>query len=401
MNSFAITSQITQLVTRSQEETMVSTRGKASGATTTAAPATANGRRLALVTGGGGFLGRHIVEQLLATGNYDVRVFDIRAPAPGTAIAAVEYVVGDLRKPDDVRTACAGADVVFHVATASPTGANAYNHALMRGVNVDGTRNVIEACVAGGVRTLIYTSSASVVFDGRDLFMVNEDTPYAARPLDFYTTTKIEGEKLVLEANGRGGLATCALRPSGIFGEYDLLTVPSIVDKARAGKMKYIIGNGKNEMDWTYAGNVAAAHLAAADKLSAGGPTSPAAGKPYFITNDAPRPFWGFMGDVCEGLGYGRPRIHLPFLLLYVIACFVQYIVVPLLAPFKRIEPDFTPFRIKVASVNRTFDCSRAKKALGYVPAVGMDEALKRTLKHFAHLRADVDAEGKKAKKAK
>lgn len=346
-------------------------------------------KKLALVTGGGGFLGRHIVEQLLASGKYDVRVFDIRAPPTNSADSRVDYVVGDLRKPGDVVAACAGCSVVFHVATASPTGANAYNHALMEGVNVDGTHNVVDACIECKVPVLVYTSSASVVFDGTNLFLADEETPYAAKPLDFYTTTKIDGEKIVLAGNGRGGLATCALRPSGIFGEYDLLMVPTTVEKARAGKMKYIIGDGKNMMDWTYAGNVAAAHLAAADVLLAEGLTSKAAGKPYFVTNDEPRPFWGFMGDLCGGLGYGRPRIHLPVLLVMFIAYLVQYIIIPLVSPFKRLETDFTPFRITVASSNRTFDCGRAKRELGYRPTVSIDEALERTLKHFAHLKAD------------
>ncbi len=260
----------------------------------------------------------------------------------------------------------------------------------MQGVNVDGTRNVVDACVKAKVPSLVYTSSASVVFDGTDLFLADEKaTPYAAKPLDFYTVTKIEGEKVVLEANGKGGVATCALRPSGIFGEYDLLTVPTTVEKARAGKMKYILGDGKNMMDWTYAGNVAAAHLAAADVLAAKGVNSKAAGNAYFVTNDDPRPFWGFMGDVCDGLGYGRPRIHLPVGVILFIAYIMQYIIIPLLRPFKRLETDFTPFRIIVASSNRTFSCARAKKELGYHPAVSMDEALDRTLKHFAHLKKD------------
>ena len=148
-------------------------------------------------------------------------------------------------------------DVVFHTATASPTAANAHNHALMRSVNVDGTRNVVEACVAAGVKRLVYTSSASVVFDGRDLVGADESQPYAAKPLDYYTQTKIDGERLALAANGIGGVAVVALRPSGIFGEGDLLTVPTTIDNARRGKMKYYIGSGRNRMDFTYVGNVA------------------------------------------------------------------------------------------------------------------------------------------------
>lgn len=341
----------------------------------------------ALVTGGGGFLGRHIVEQLLADGRYRVRVFDIRPAAPDAAHPDVEYVVGDLRKIDDVMTACHAIDIVFHTATAAPTGANAYNRTLMHSVNVDGTNNVIQACKEKSVRALVYTSSASVVFEGKDLIKVNEDTPYAAAPLDFYTATKIEGEKLALQAND-ARLCTCALRPSGMFGEYDLLTVPTMISKAKAGKMKYIIGKGDNIMDWTYAGNVAAAHLAAGESLLHKGPASSAAGKAYFVTNDDPKPFWGFMGDICGGLGYDRPHIRLPYLLIMFIALFVQYVVKPLLRPIKELETDFTPFRIKVASVNRTFDCSRAKRDFSYHPAVSMDEALERTLKYFDHLKA-------------
>ncbi len=85
-------------------------------------------------------------------------------------------------------------DCVFHVATAAPTAHNAHNQELMRAVNVDGTINVVEACAAAGVPRLVYTSSASVVFEGRPLYAADESVPYAARPMDYYTHTKIEGE---------------------------------------------------------------------------------------------------------------------------------------------------------------------------------------------------------------
>ena len=88
------------------------------------------------------------------------------------------------------------------MATAAPTASNAHNHALMAAVNVDGTRNVINACVRGGVPRLVLTSSASVVFSGRDLIDVTEAEPYAARPMDYYTHTKIEGGWVVVPAAG-------------------------------------------------------------------------------------------------------------------------------------------------------------------------------------------------------
>ena len=127
----------------------------------------------------------------------------------------------------------------------------------MDGVNVEGTRNIVAGCQAAGVKKLVSTSSASVVFEGRTLRMVDESQPYATKPMDYYTQTKIEGERLVLAANGVAGVASCALRPSGIFGEGDPLFVPTVAKQAERGKMKYVIGDGKNEMDFTYVSNLA------------------------------------------------------------------------------------------------------------------------------------------------
>lgn len=98
------------------------------------------------------------------------------------------------------------------------------------------------------------------MFDGSDLVGVDESAPYTTRPADYYTQTKIAGEKLVLAANSPE-MAVVALRPSGIFGEGDTVMVPTFVKQAKAGKMKYIIGNGQNVWDFTYVGNVAQAHV--------------------------------------------------------------------------------------------------------------------------------------------
>ena len=360
--------------------------------------ATRSKKSACLVTGGSGFLGQHLVRQLADSGRYDVTVFDLRLPA--TQLPGVTYVAGDLTDASQVAAACRGQQTVFHCATAAPTASNSRNDALMRAVNIDGTRHVIDACVAGGVPRLVFTSSASVVFEGRPLLGADERTPYGAPPLDAYSTTKAEAERLVLAAAGRGGLRTLALRPSGIFGEHDALMVPSIVDNARRGKLKYVIGDGRNLMDYTYAGNVAAAHIRADEALAAQEADAAAprvSGRAFFITNDEPRPFWGVTGDICEGLGYPRPSVHLPAWLILAIAVFVVRVVVPLAALCgKTIQSDFTPARIRLATVSRTFSCEAAKRDLGYVPEVSMDEALRRTIKYFDHLKKPADV-GKKA----
>lgn len=342
----------------------------------------------ALVVGGAGFLGRHIVSQLLESRRYaSVRVFDIRP----CGLPGADERVGDLRKPSDVAAAVDGVDVVIHVATATPTSENSLNKQLMDDVNVRGLQHVIDACRAAGVRRLVYTSSASVVFEGQDLVDVDESLPYASRPMDYYTETKIKGERMALEANGPD-LATCALRPSGIFGEGDTVMVPTLVRQARAGKMKYIIGSGKNKWDLTYVGNVAQAHLLAAEELS---PGSPVAGQAFFITNQEPVPFWDFTGDLLEGLGYRRPHIRLPLGLILFVAMVFEYIIRPLLRPIKELTTDFTVFRVRIVTRERAFSSAKARRLLGYTPATPLKEGIRRTVGFFKHLRADAPPDAK------
>lgn len=86
----------------------------------------------------------------------------------------------------------AGIDVVYHCATAAPSASNAIsNEKLMYDVNIVGTENIIWACQQLSISKLVYTSSASVVFEGRDLLDVDETAPYASKPMDFYTNTKV------------------------------------------------------------------------------------------------------------------------------------------------------------------------------------------------------------------
>ncbi|CAI7791815.1 unnamed protein product [Closterium sp. NIES-54] len=144
-------------------------------------------------------------------------------------------------------------------------------------VNVLGTKNVIAACQEAGVRRLIFTSSASVVFDGRhDIKNGDESLPYAGKATNAYGETKAQAEAIALAANAQGGLLTCALRPSNIFGPGDPDLVPITIKNAQRGKLKFIVGDGENMSDWTYVENVVHAHICAEKALSEykGDPTS-------------------------------------------------------------------------------------------------------------------------------
>ena len=107
-----------------------------------------------------------------------------------------------------------GTTCIIH--TASPP--HGLDPAIYWKVNVEGTKAVIAAAVSQNVLKLVFTSSAGVVFNGTDLKGVDERLPFPDTPLDAYNESKAKAEQLVVEANGKGGLLTVALRPAGIFG---------------------------------------------------------------------------------------------------------------------------------------------------------------------------------------
>ncbi|KAK8847375.1 hypothetical protein IAR55_005233 [Kwoniella newhampshirensis] len=218
-----------------------------------------------LVVGGCGFLGRHIVEQLLGRGETQVSVFDI---VQRHFDNNVTFYIGDLSKPEDVDNALnkSKATVVIH--TASP--AHGLGRAIYEKVNVDGTRTLLDAVVESSstVRKLVYTSTGGVIYSGKeDMVNADERLDYPAVPLDAYNETKVAAEKMVLRSNGEGDLLTCAIRPVGIFGPGDRQMINGFYSVIKNGQTKWQIGDNTNLGDFTYVGNVAHAHLLAADKL--------------------------------------------------------------------------------------------------------------------------------------
>lgn len=329
-----------------------------------------------VVIGGCGFLGRYVVEELLARGESKVIVLDVRESWKDERF---RFAAGDITKPETLDTVFRGADCVIH--TASPPHGRGYE--VYYKVNVEGTRNVIDSCVRCGVRQLVFTSSASVVFDGNDIQGGDESLPYCRKHLDGYTETKDLAEREVLKANGRGGLLTVALRPSGIFGPRDVQAWPGFIDAARAGKSKFQLGAGENKMDWTYVENVAYAHVLAADRLTA---DSPIAGRFYFITNDEPIPFWDMAKYVWRELDYPLPSIVVPYGLAYAIAVVIDWLVW-IVSPVVTLHPTFTSFRVVYAGAHRYFSIDRAKSELGYRPRVSLQDGMARTARAFADQR--------------
>ncbi|KAI9204174.1 uncharacterized protein BJ171DRAFT_119904 [Polychytrium aggregatum] len=320
-----------------------------------------------LVIGGGGFLGGHIVDQLVERGD-QVAVFDMRVPREPNP--KVEYFTGDLCSPADLAPALKSRTVVIH--SASPP--HGLPDKVFFKVNVEGTQTILDAAVASGVRKFVYTSSASVIYNGQPMVAADETWPFP-ETMDAYNQSKAQGESLVLSYNGKNGMATCALRPSGIFGPRDAQGGPAMLKVANEKSHIYMIGNNRTLFDMTFVVNAAYAHLQAADKLESEG----VAGEAFIITNDQPMFFWDIpkrFFQIWGALPSGTIRI--PLSVAFPIA-YLADAATWALKPFVELHPSFTVFRIKAFAINRYYSCEKAKERLGYKPLVPMEEALEIT----------------------
>ncbi|HWA88379.1 MAG TPA: NAD-dependent epimerase/dehydratase family protein [Opitutus sp.] len=346
-----------------------------------------------LVTGGTGFLGRRLVERLLADGRF-VAVL-ARTAVPELEQRGVRFIRASLDDAPAIRAACAGIETVFHVA--ARVGVWGRYDDFFR-TNVLGTRALLDGCRVHGVRRLIFTSTPSVVYNGRDLAGADESLPLTTNCPSPYPLTKAIAEREVLAANSET-LRTTALRPHLIFGPGDPHLIPRLLARARAGRLR-IIGSGQNRVDLTAVENVVDAHLLAERALSdchtlydnpREAPRGDchimydncaAAGRAYFISNGEPVVLWEWINTLLTALGE-RPvtrRISLRAASALGAACEAAWRALPL-----RGEPPLTRFVAAELAKDHWFDISAARRDLGYMPRLGMAKATARVV---AALRA-------------
>jgi nucleoside-diphosphate-sugar epimerase len=318
-----------------------------------------------LVTGGSGFLGGAIVRRLVARGD---RVRSLsRGHYPDLDALGVAQLRGDVADTATVVRAMADCELVFHVAAKAGIWGR---YADFHRTNVAGTANVIAACRRLGVRRLVYTSSPSVVFDGRDMEDVDESVPYPAHYEAHYPKTKALAERLVLRANGPE-LATVALRPHLIWGPGDNHLVPRILARARAGRLRRI-GGASKLIDSIYIDNAADAHLLGADRLQ---PQSVVAGRVYFLSQGEPLPLWDLVNRILAAAGLGPVTRSIPYPIAYIAGGTMEMLYG--LMGWQQ-EPPMTRFLARELATAHWFDLSAAKRDLGYRPAVSIDEGLRR-----------------------
>lgn len=316
-----------------------------------------------LVTGGGGFLGKVIARKLIQK-KINVTSFS-RQWYPELEKMGVAQIQGDLCKKKEVLKAFCGMDTIFHVAAKPGIWGSFQSY---YSVNVTGTKHVIEACRENRVARLIYTSSPSVIFDESDMENLDESIPYPASYLAPYPETKAMAEKAVVAAVQKG-LAAIILRPHLIWGPEDNHLVPTILRRAKRLKR---IGTGSDLVDTIYVDNAADAHILAAEKLL----TTPSlSGNIYFISQDAPISKWTLANAFLAAAGLPPIKGRVSARTAYLAGGIFEWIY--RLLGIKR-DPPMTRFAAKELATSHWFDISRAKKDLGYVPAISTEEGLRR-----------------------
>ena len=319
----------------------------------------------ALVTGGGGFLGKAIARQLIKRGN-QVRSFS-RGDYPELRRLGIEVQRGNLADSKAVMAAVQGCDAVFHVA-AKPGIWGAYSS--YHATNVTGTENIIDACRKNRVSKLVYTSSPSVVFGGGNMEGVNESAPYPKTYQTHYPKTKAMAERKVLSANDND-LATVALRPHLIWGPGDPNFLPRLIERRKSGRLARI-GTQPHLVDCIYIDNAVDAHILAQDRLYQGSPIS---GKAYFISQGEPIDIGELMDRIIGAAGLAPIDRTVPCSLAYAAGWLLEMIY----GVFRlQREPPMTRFLAKQLSTAHWFDISAAQKELGYRPAISMEEGFRR-----------------------
>jgi nucleoside-diphosphate-sugar epimerase len=319
----------------------------------------------AFVTGGGGFVGSAIVRQLADAG-IEVAVFG-RNHYPSIEKLGVRQFQGDILDSDRLIRSMQGYDTVFHVA--AKAGIWGPRHEFEQ-INITGTRNVLGACFANCIRSLVYTSTPSVVFNRRDINGMDESCPYAKRFLCYYASSKAVAEQMVLAGNS-DMLKTCAIRPHLVWGPGDPHLVPRLLERGKSRKLK-IVGAGSNMVDISYIDNVADAHILAAQNLDS---HATAAGNAYFISQGEPVNLWNWINTLFARLSIPPVRKRIGAGSAYMLGTLLEGMF--LLFKLDR-EPPMTRFLAEQLARSHWFSIARARRDLGYEPNISTAEGLER-----------------------
>jgi nucleoside-diphosphate-sugar epimerase len=315
-----------------------------------------------LVTGGGGFLGTSVCRQLAARG-HRVIAFQ-RRPANHLERAEISSIEGDISDPGQVLAAAAGCSAVIHTAGKAGVWGKTEDY---RRVNVDGTNNVIRACLEHGIPHLVHTSSPSIVHTGGDIGGGDESLPIATHFSAPYPETKAEAEKNIMAASG-DHLRTTALRPHLIWGPGDPHILPRLATKAKGGTLA--LPGPDKIIDTIFVENAAQAHVQALEELVGQGRC---AGKAYFVTNNEPLPQGEIITRLLAAIGMEVKIRAVPVGLAKTAGALCEFAWRTL---GLKSEPPVTRFSVEQLATSHWFDTRAASEDFAYQPLISIEQGL-------------------------
>lgn len=306
------------------------------------------------ITGGSGFVGRHLIRALVARG------IAVRALARSAEAEATVKAMGALPSPGDLTDRAAlergmrGCDVVFHAA------AYVKQHGSRTdffAANVEGTKQVLAAARAAGVRRFVHIGTEAVLADGKPIVRADESRPRAAHPAGLYPLTKGLAEAAVLEANAPD-FETVVVRPRLIWGEDDTSLLPEIVASVKSGRFAWIDG-GHYLTSTCHVENVIEGALLAAEKGRAG--------EIYFLTDGEPIEFRSFLTELLRAQGVEPGDKEVPLWVVKLLASLTSWMS----------APPITKTAVALAGMEVSVVDAKARRELGYASHVDRAQTLK------------------------
>jgi nucleoside-diphosphate-sugar epimerase len=322
---------------------------------------------LAAVTGATGFLGAVLCRKLLEDGRPVRAIY--RNPDKLDALQGldVETVQADVTDKAAIHAALEGGDTLYHVAALFREQGVA--DSVFWDINLEGTRNVLTAAEAQGVRRMVHCSTVGV---HSHILSPPADETEDYRPGDIYQESKCEGEKLALEWFRAGRIDGCVVRPAMIWGPGDNRTLKLYRGIAR--RCMPVIGSGKIQLHWVLVDDVARGLMLAGD-------AEKSTGEAYIIAGQAPVNISDLFALIAKHTGTKPIGIRVPAWPVQMVGEVVERICRPL-----GIEPPIYRRRVDFFTKARAFDWSKAREQLGYEPGQSLDEEVRLIVESYKKL---------------
>jgi nucleoside-diphosphate-sugar epimerase len=238
-----------------------------------------------------------------------------------------------------------------------------------RAANVDGLRNLLEACRNTPLKRFVHMSSLGV-YEPRHHYQTDETVPVYDEHLDGYTQSKSESEKLALSYQREHGVPLVILRPGFVYGPRDRTVLPRLIKRLREDRFHYLGGNSR-ALNTIFVGNLVDAVFLAVEKPNAVGQT-------YNLTDGEVVSKERFINGVADGMGIQRPRQRLPGWLAKIVSRVLKWQIRH--ATKKGKKSWITAAQYKFIQLNLDFSIEKARRELGYQPRVPFDQAIAETM---------------------